>query len=95
MSAWEPWSPAYAPHVLGRYTVREFDPETGLAEEQQVEATCSRCHATFQRRCASGLVRDHIARFALVHTHRDPLQAERIERPTSLRRHRGPDGDYE
>lgn len=91
---WVEWTPANNPLIRGRYTRRTFD-EDGLAEEQRVEASCSRCGATWQGRCLSGQVRSHIARFSVVHLHRDTMAAPRVERPGSLRRRRGPDGEYE
>lgn len=69
---WTEVRPPAAPHVLGRFTRRTFD-ESGLPEEQTVEARCEHpgCGATFRRMCSSGLVQEHIARFAVVHLHRD------------------------
>lgn len=66
------WSPPDIPHVVGRWTQRTFD-ESGLPEEQLVEAECQHpgCGAQFKRHCASGHVREHVMRFALVHLHRD------------------------
>jgi hypothetical protein len=64
------WGPAWAPHVQGSWEDRTLD-EDGLPQEAHVEAACSECGATYQRTCTSGLMRDHIARFALVHVHRD------------------------
>lgn len=74
---WEPYDPSFAPHVKGRYTARVFDQELGMYEEQIVEAVCETCKATFRRACSSGLVRQHITRFASVHTHTDPFKANR------------------
>ena len=85
LESWIEWSPGFAKHVLGRYTVRTFDPETGLPEPQRIEARCSVCGATWQGECLSGQVRTHIARFGSVHAHRDPLAAPRVTRPGSLR----------
>lgn len=69
---WIEWSPRFAGHVRGRYTRRTFD-EDGLAEEQKVEATCGVCGTWYQRTCSSGQVRQHIAKFGVIHAHRDPL----------------------
>jgi hypothetical protein len=57
-----PW----AAHVSGSFEPRTID-DTGLPEEASVEAVCTVCGATFQRKCSSGLMREHIKRFALVH----------------------------
>jgi hypothetical protein len=69
----ESWSPEWAPHAVGRYEAREVDPETGLAEPQRIEMTCSVCKDTARRSCTSGQVRQHIATFARMHLHRSPL----------------------
>lgn len=66
----EPWSPPHAPHVTGRWTQRVFD-DDGIPEEQTVVAKCATCGAEFKRACASGHVRAHVMRFALVHHHRE------------------------
>lgn len=68
--AW--WSPSAAPHVRGRWEVRRFD-EDGLPEPQGVECECAVCGAVWRAQCMSGLVRDLVMKFALVHLHRDPL----------------------
>ena len=73
MSIWVEWSPGFAPHVMGRYTRRTFDPETRMPEPQKIEVTCGICHATWRGECLTGQVRTHIARFGTVHLHRDPL----------------------
>jgi hypothetical protein len=82
---WVEWNPGFARHVRGRYTVRVFDPETGLPEPQRIEVRCLLCGDTWQGTCLSGQVRTHIARFGAVHAHRDPLEASRVVRPGSLR----------
>lgn len=84
MPKWAEWSPAHAPHVKGRYTERTFD-EDGLPEEQSVEARCETCKAEWKGKCLTGNVRGHIAKFGVVHAHRDPLEAPRIVRPGSRR----------
>lgn len=74
--SWTSWTPAWAPaHVRGRYTERRWSAEEQAYEEQRVEAECSfvGCGAIFRRTCSSGRVREHIATFARVHLHRDPL----------------------
>lgn len=70
---WEQWNPPNVPHVKGTFTQRTIDPDTKLPEEQTVRARCEQCGATWQTRCSSGRVREHIQRFALVHAHRDPF----------------------
>ena len=40
---------------------------------ERIDATCTTCGAVYKRRCSSGLMRQHIANFARVHLHRDPL----------------------
>lgn len=62
----------WSPHVKGRYTERTVD-EDGIPEEQKVEAFCQVCNTMFRRTCSSGMVRQHIAMFAQVHVHRNPL----------------------
>lgn len=73
---WEEWRPPFANHVLGRYTVRTNDPETGMPNEQTYEIVCEH-HGCALRwgpsKCSSGAVRQHIANFAINHLHRDPL----------------------
>lgn len=66
------YRPPHAPHVRGSYNERTVDLD-GMPEEQDVHAVCEVCQATFQRKCASGNVRAWIARFGVVHLHRDPL----------------------
>lgn len=67
----ETWSPPWAQHVVGKYEPERFD--DGKREPQMVEATCSVCKQTMRRPCDSGRVRAHIATFAQLHLHRDPL----------------------
>ena len=71
---WSEWRPPYAPHVLGRWTQRVFD-DDGLPEEQKVVVRCEfpGCGGVFERACTSGLVQQHVQRFAIVHLHRDVL----------------------
>jgi len=66
------WSPDWAPHVTGEYADRELD-EDGIPMEVEITARCGQCGSTFQRKCASGMNRGWIARFAVAHLHRDPL----------------------
>lgn len=71
----ETYSPLWCPNVVGRYSPRQQDPETGMPEEQLWEAECTACKARWgPAACTSGLVRNHIANFAKAHTHRDALQ---------------------
>ncbi|GAC1459817.1 MAG: hypothetical protein PVSMB8_15250 [Vulcanimicrobiaceae bacterium] len=67
------YTPAWATHVTGKYTERTINAD-GMPEEQRIEATCSTCGATWKGGCLTGMVREHIARFAYVHLHRDPLE---------------------
>jgi len=82
---WIPFVPTFAPHVEGQYTRREYDDETGLPEPQLWKVVCKKCGGTWQGECHSGQVRVHINRFAVVHVHRDPLEAVKIVRPGSKR----------
>lgn len=70
MKTWVEWSPQWAPHVKGRYTLREVNSD-GMPEEQHVEMICEKCKATWQTRCSTGIVRAHIQRFAVQHTHKE------------------------
>ena len=70
------YTPPFAPHVFGSYTARTLGPD-GIPDEQKVEAYCTTCQTTFKRTCASGMVRKHIATFALVHLHKDPLETKK------------------
>ena len=80
---WEQWRPPFASHVVGSYTKRELDPETGQHESQKWKARCERCGQSYEGWCDSGQVRRHIARFATQHLHADPLAAPRVRRPGS------------
>jgi len=79
---WTEVRPPAAPHVIGRFNRRTFD-EDGMPEEQLVEARCEHagCGGTFKRRCSSGLVQEHIARFATVHLHRDAFHVRPRKEP--------------
>ena len=70
--SWESWAPDYATHVRGRYHRRRWD-ESGLPMPQVIECECTMCKATWTTQCTTVQVRAHIARFANVHLHRDPL----------------------
>ena len=62
------FSPTWAPHVKGWHTLRDED---GVAHWG---ATCAHCKATAGPvACTSGLLRQHINKFALAHVHRAPL----------------------
>lgn len=67
-------SPQWAPHVVGEFPERTVDPETGESEGQLIKMRCSICKATYQYRCMTGAVRQHIQNFAVAHAHRDPLK---------------------
>jgi len=61
----------WAPHVYASYTERvEGDP---MPEPQRITCKCMLCGAEWRGDCSSGMVHTHIARFAMVHFHHDPL----------------------
>lgn len=76
---WIEWRPDFAPHVLGRYTRREYDETTRTFEAQKVKIDCESCGDHFETMCESGNVRAHVSRFAQQHTHVDPLASSRTE----------------
>lgn len=70
---WVTYVLPWARHVEGRHTVRTFD-EAGVPEEQLYEVRCAVCMARWGPvKCNTGMVRHHIAKFALTHLHRKPL----------------------
>lgn len=69
--AWVTWTVPQIEHVTGRWTHRVYDPDTHMPEPQKVEMTCAQCGQSWQTTCASGNVRAHIQRFAVLHLHRD------------------------
>ena len=81
---WIAWSPGWAPDVRGMYTPRTFD-DDHMPEPQTVRARCTHCGDTFEAMCLSGMVRKHITNFAILHVHRDPLGASRVQRPKPAR----------
>lgn len=68
------YSPPWAPHVVGTYPDRKFDPETQEWSDQKIEMKCTTCGGTYQFTCTSGAVRQHIQNFAVAHAHRDPFR---------------------
>jgi peptide methionine sulfoxide reductase MsrB len=46
-----------------------------MFEAQRIEIHCGRCGAHWVAMCSTGNVRSHIARFGVVHLHRDPFDA--------------------
>jgi len=72
---WIAYSPPWAPHVVGRFQLRQLD-DDNIPLEAPVEATCTfqGCGATFKRQCSSGLMKRHIANFAMNHVHRDAFR---------------------
>jgi hypothetical protein len=68
------YRPDFAKHVVGTYGARVWDAEIGRYEEQRIDMTCEECGAAMRRTCDSGRVREHIARFAIQHLHKDPLR---------------------
>ncbi len=68
------YSPPFAPHVVGRYTRREYDEVRGVYEPQTVTAECRECGGRYgPAECASGQPRGHIDRWAVEHLHRDVM----------------------
>jgi hypothetical protein len=67
------YRPRWAPHVRGTFPPREVDPETRQPEPVLVRMRCEwpDCRGYHQIVCTSGLMREHVARFALGHVHRD------------------------
>ena len=71
---WKEYAPLYAPHVKGRYTERTYDQENGnKPEPQKVEVHCENCGKRYKAECLQGQPRQHIARFANIHLHRNPM----------------------
>lgn len=74
---WVEWSPAFAPHVRGRY--REPNPEDSEPDQVptwKIEASCGSCGTAWRGQCSTGSgVRAQIARFGSLHLHRDPFAA--------------------
>ncbi len=70
--SWQEWRPDHAKHVVGTWNQRTFD-DDGMPEEQTVKLRCEYpgCGAELVRKCSSGLVLQHVQRFAIVHLHRD------------------------
>jgi hypothetical protein len=66
------WSPPFAPHVSGTWTPRTWD-SYGHPEPQAVKCRCSICGEEWQTVCSSGLVREHVSRFGVVHLHREVI----------------------
>lgn len=66
------WRPPNARHVVGRWERRRMG-EDGMPEPQTIVCECAVCGATWRGECTSGLVRQHVQRFALVHAHRDSI----------------------
>lgn len=81
------------PHVEGQYATRSFQAD-GFPRPQPFLCRCSVCGATWGSLCLSGNVRAHIVNFAAKHLHRDPMAAEKVERPGSLRVKADADGNY-
>lgn len=63
---WVAFSPRWAPHVKARYTPASYD-EDGNLEPVRIDIRCEKCGAIYRRECRTGLVGQHIDRFA--HTH--------------------------
>ena len=78
------WSPRAFPHVVGRYNARRVG-EDGMPEPQRIVVHCTLCETTWQGDCTSGRPREKIAKFAVVHAHRDLLAAPRVVSPNTQR----------
>lgn len=78
-----PYSPAFAPHVKGRYSPRVYDPELGEHEPQKVWAHCDACGEDYGPiECKSGRVRQHVDTWAATgHLHRDRLDPRPVVKP--------------
>lgn len=67
----EEYRPPWCPHVVGRYSPRVIEPETGLPGEQRFVITCENCNAVYgPAPCTSGMVRQHVSNFAQSHAHK-------------------------
>ena len=64
------WSPPWCSHVRGYFEERVLYPEP---EPQRYVVICEQCGDEHRGACATGAVRNHVAHFASVHTHRDPF----------------------
>lgn len=69
------WSPDWATHVRGQWTERTVT-DDGYPEPQDVVMYCSICEGTYQTKCTTGSVKQHVLRFARVHLHADPFSKE-------------------
>ena len=76
----ERWSPEWCKHAVGEYDMPRTFNDDGLPEPQYIVMHCEHPDCANKPRphyripCTSGNVRQHIAKFALVHLHRDPMQ---------------------
>lgn len=68
----EIWSPPFAPHVKGGWTVRETN-DNGLPGPMKIYCYCSKCDTSWQQTCSTGTVKSWINRFAITHLHSDPF----------------------
>jgi hypothetical protein len=73
VEAMNEYRPRWAPWVVGTFQEPEFDPTRGCYEPLRVDVRCEKCGEATRRTCDSGQPRDHVARFARLHVHRDPL----------------------
>lgn len=67
------YSPPFAPLVKGEHESRKHDPETGAVLPLKWSARCAGCGESIEAVCDSGRVRERIAKWAVLHLHRDPL----------------------
>ena len=72
-SEWQEWRPGHAPHVLGKYEARQWDPADNSPYPQRIVMVCERCGKQGQKLCTSGQVRAAISKFAAAHLHYDPF----------------------
>lgn len=71
--------PKWCPHVVGRFDDLSRDSETGMPEPVLVKMECEQCGATHQMKCATGMPRQWVLRFATVHVHRDVMAIPKKE----------------
>lgn len=81
---WLEYRPAWAAHVVGRYSKRIYDSEAGSYEPQSVSAVCEVCREHFGPiECRSGQPLSHVDKFAVgEHLHRDRMAPRPIAKLT-------------
>jgi hypothetical protein len=73
-SGWAVWNHPRVAHVHGRHELRSLDLATNKSPPQKVMCCCTHCGATWQTLCDTGRVREHISRFAFIHSACRPKQ---------------------